>query len=346
MLVASAPAQPKPPTPFYPPSEIDGKSLSQWLNELKNNDPSVREEAIRAVVLFGPPDSATITALLDRLVDRDGAPRARAIMALAVMDIPKSDVSRVVEALGKRVTTEFEPQSAVRYVAAVAMTRFGEDARVALPNLVKATEDQATYDIRRAACAALSMAGHHKEGGADPRATRALIGALKDPALSVRLEAIMGLGNLGRCSDPTAQTLAVQQLTALSNDRDKVVAIWATVSLMQIDKPVDTLIASIARYLEPTHEVRVRNCAARALGHMNTRAKAHVNDLCKMLKDKEVSCVVSACWALSRMGPDAHNAVVFLKEMAEAKEGDERIKFAAKMALEAIAPKPAEKREP
>jgi HEAT repeat protein len=335
LLAASSAGQTRPPS--YPPSEIDGKTLSQWVSELKNNDPSVREEAIRAVVAFGPPDSPTVTALIDRLLDRDGAPRARAVQAFAVVNLAPHDVPRVVEALGKRVNVETEPQSAVRYQAAQALYRFGEEARPAIKDLVKATEDQATYDIRRVACATLGLAGRNKDGS-DPRAARALIGCIKDPAFGVRMEAIIGLGALGRVSDPAVQAIAVKDLVLLSNDRDTVTAIWATVSLMALDKPSDTHIARIARLLK-SPDVRVRGHAGRALGVMAGRAKAHVPDLCEALRDKEPSVVASACWALARMGADARNAVPFLKELAD-KVDDERLKASAQQAIELITKPP------
>jgi HEAT repeat protein len=332
LLAAASSAQPRTGSP---PSEIDGKNISQWVSELKNNDPSVREEAIRAVVAFGPPDASTVTALIDRLLDRDGAPRARAIQALAYLDLSRQDVPRVVEALGKRVNVEHEPQSAVRYAAALALARFGEEARPAIKDLIKATEDQATFDIRRVACAALAMAGHNKDGGSDPRAARALIAALKDPAFGVRMEAIVGLGYMGKLSDPAVQALAIKDLQILTKDRDLVTAIWATVSLMALDKTSDAQIALIAKQLK-SQDARVRSHAARALGSLAGKAKAHVPDLCEALRDKEPGTVAVACWALARMGTDAQSAVPLLKQLVDAKEGNEGVKYAAQQAIDTI----------
>ena len=57
--------------------KIGGKKLSQWIADLRNSDPSVREEAIRSIALFGPAAASAVPALVDRLHDSDTSPRAR-----------------------------------------------------------------------------------------------------------------------------------------------------------------------------------------------------------------------------------------------------------------------------
>src|ERR1700676_2978084 len=52
-------------------TEIEGKDLKRWIAETRDEDPSVREKAIRAIVAFGPQASTkeVMQALVDRCTD-------------------------------------------------------------------------------------------------------------------------------------------------------------------------------------------------------------------------------------------------------------------------------------
>ena len=63
--------------------KVGDKKLSQWIADLRNSDPSIREEAIVAITFFGPAAAEAVPALLDRLHDSDASPRAKAIVALS-----------------------------------------------------------------------------------------------------------------------------------------------------------------------------------------------------------------------------------------------------------------------
>ena len=68
-----------PPRPHEPgsaltkrldPKDIGGKSLDQWIKEIKSNlDPSVQQTAMRVVPYFGKKSDAAVPALLYRLRD-------------------------------------------------------------------------------------------------------------------------------------------------------------------------------------------------------------------------------------------------------------------------------------
>src|SRR4051812_24020294 len=108
VLGCAAPLQAQLTTPFSRPaaaqvSEVGGKTLSQWIADLNHQDPSVREEAIRAVTQFGSEASRAVPQLIARLRDVDASPRAKAALALSIIEVPKSDVPRVVQALAQRV---------------------------------------------------------------------------------------------------------------------------------------------------------------------------------------------------------------------------------------------------
>src|SRR5438067_7836714 len=103
LLPAGAPAA-EPPSPPTPPeiTEVGGKKLDDWIKDLGNSDPSVREEAIRAVALF-PNANKAVPALLERLHDSDESPRVKAAQALAIIKIDDDKKAEVAKKLGERL---------------------------------------------------------------------------------------------------------------------------------------------------------------------------------------------------------------------------------------------------
>ena len=118
-----------PSTIATPPavSEVGGKTLAQWIRDLERPDPSDREEAVRAITLFGPAASEAVPELVKRLHDSDASPRCKAVIALGFIKINDKDRPRVVEALGAAVAED--SQAMVRYAAAVSLGELGADAK-------------------------------------------------------------------------------------------------------------------------------------------------------------------------------------------------------------------------
>lgn len=279
-------------------AEVGGKSLKQWMDELKHADPSVREEAIRALTLFGPEAARAVPLVVERLQDGDSSPRVKAVIALNMLEIHKEDVPRVVAALGQRLLND--NQSVVRYQAATTLQRFGEDARGAQAGLAKGVTDPATWEIRHACVIALRKAGRDPKGGPNHMVERALLEAIRDPTFQVRLEAVMALGALGVPDDPALLLTVVKGLQERLIDRDPTVKIWAHVALMALDKVSDTSVQAVIKFLKH-NELKVRVHAARGLGAMGAKGKAAIPALIAALQDKEVPAVAAAGWALGQM---------------------------------------------
>jgi HEAT repeat protein len=307
LLTLAVPLSAQPPTPLRPPmtpeypSEFEGKTLSQWMADLKHEDPGIREEAIRAVVVFGPAGPDLVSALIVRCKDGDASPRVRAVQALGILELQKKeDIPRVVEALALRVVNDSE--HVVRFQAAASLSRYPEHLKPVIPSLVRGTEMGGCWDARRLCVILLAHAGRVEKGPADPRAVLALTNALiRENSVAVRLEAIQGLGYLGKTNDQPVQLRAENELQKLAAGRDRVLSIWALVTLMELDHPSEPIIQGIVKQLKAP-EFRIRIQAARALGVIGPRARKAVPDLIDMLDDKEESAVQAACMALSYIG--------------------------------------------
>ena len=332
----AADPQPTPSTLSTPPvvTEVGGKTLAQWVADLKHADPSVREEAIRAIPYFGAAASEAVPRLLEHVHDPDLSPRSKAVTALGMVPVDEKDRLRVIEALGTALADD--PQAMVRYDAAVALIALGADAKAVIGSILHGVEDPSSWEIRRAAIAALVTAGQTPMGP-DARATHALLTALTDRAAAVRLEAVMALGEMGRPADAALLVRVVSSVKGMNNDKDKTVAVWAHLSMMALDKLDDADVEFLERCAKTGELERVRVNAVRALGTVAMKDKRALPLLIELLADDNVNVQGTACVALGGLGKDAPaEAEKALTDLSQAKDAKEAVKAAAQSALDAI----------
>ena len=232
-----------------PPEAIEGKTLDQWIKEIKetkdHNDPSVQETAIRVVPFFGEKAARKAgPALISRLTSQniDIACRAHAILALGALaeDMPKDDATKAVEAIAGVVRDS--NQTILRYHAATALGSFGVKATEAIPTLINLMHEGNSWEARQAAVLSLSnIAGGDENKGPDSRAVRAIserILGQQEASAQVRMTLVMALGIMGRPRNMDVQ-IAGSALRQGMQDSNKSVQIWATVALMAVDKVSD-----------------------------------------------------------------------------------------------------------
>jgi HEAT repeat protein len=152
---------------------FQGRATSSWVNQFKDKDPAIRQEAIRALGQIGPdavlplckaledPNSnvrmsaadalgrigedakGAVAALNEALKDPDRNVRRHAAFALGIIDpADKSVVPALIESLKDR---DLE----VRRLAAVALGRFGREAMSAVPALNEAIKFETDDWCRR-----------------------------------------------------------------------------------------------------------------------------------------------------------------------------------------------------
>jgi len=337
VLQAPAKIEQKDAPPNSAITEIEGKSLHDWVKELTHEDPSVREKAIRAVVAFGPQATAYVPQIVDRCIDPDSSPRCRAVIALTIMDIQEKDRDKVIEALNRRLV-ENDPQGIIRYHAALALCRFGEEAKAAIPGLVRAVNDSSSFDIRRVAIMALRQIGRDEKKGPDDRATRALLGRLASGAESageVKLEAIIGLAMMGRPADANLLKSVETTLKAYANSEKKILSIWAHYGLMAHDKVNEADLQAIAKNAA-SPDVVTRVHTAQALGTVGPKAKHYAKVMIDMLPDRDNEVFVAACSGLVNLGEPGPLAIKALTDIAEADAKDDIARFRKAVATRAL----------
>jgi HEAT repeat protein len=321
-LAAQAPTTSPSPTP-PPITEIGGKTLTQWKSDLKHRDPSVRSIAMLNIVGFGERAGEAVPLIIDRCEDRDASCRAKAVLVLKVMYVPEQHKGKVVAALAKRLAED--SQGIIRYEAAQALQRYADDAHEAVPALLtpnRGVDDSATWEIRQVSIMVLRRAAFIKGKGPEPRATRALIAALKDTVEKVRLEATIALGAMGPPADPMMLEAVVRALDQQLAYADKSIALWSHVSLLSISNTVpEKSLAAILKLLRsPERDMRLEVLhALQAIGH---KAKGAVPTVIDCLEDKEPAVVAAACITLAGLGDTSEAVRSAIIKVSERKDRD------------------------
>jgi HEAT repeat protein/beta-lactamase regulating signal transducer with metallopeptidase domain len=236
---------------------------------LKDEDPQVRKEAMRALGMAG--GSEVVPMMLEALKDRDPGTRKQAAWVLGM-----KGNSEVVEPLINALRDE---NAQVREQAAWALGLKGDQR--ALEPLASALNDSSAQ-VREQSVWALGLKGN--SSSIDP-----LMGALKDQNSQVRERAAWALGLKG-------DSRAVDALITALSDSDRQVreqAAWA-LGLKGDNRAVDPLINALK-----DESADVREQAAWALG-LKGDSRA-MNALNAALKDTNKGVREQAAWALGML---------------------------------------------
>lgn len=348
---AATPPTTPPPTstemrPTSPPSEILGDSLDTWIKRLDSKDAAVRELAVRTVPLFGAPAKKALPKLVDLTSDPDYAVRLAALFIVTANPIDDEKLqARIAQ---KVVDTCRHSQTAVRIAGAQAASRLGTAAAGAIDVLIGEyhIRNSLSYEARKAAAEALGQVAQrdpkNPESGPDRRAIIALINALSDSCLAVRIEAAQSLLFLGPPARPEdlerEKQILLQRIVA---EPDKVLALWLRVCLIRLEPSLLTPknIEPIAAALRST-EHRVRVNAADALALMGPAAKDRAGDLREGLryansdKPEDLEFLAKCLWAIGNMGKEASFLTQEVKPLVNHK--DPTIKALAQEAVDRL----------
>jgi HEAT repeat protein len=323
-----------------PPKDILGKSLKEWLKELDSVDPSAKVKALQALPYFGEAAKKEAgSAMLKAVEHYDASVRVNALIALGTTGLPDRDLPECVKVLKGKLGSD--SQGIVRLQCAVLLGQIGRDARSAIPDLIAATKNQTSYEIRKAAVTALGFVGAgDAKNPSDFVVTRALVeifyGQAPDKSADVRLEAVMAVALMAKPGPPAERAHALTALKAVAKGKDKIIEIWARLGIMAHDEVSEKELAEIAKYLKPAENIMVRMHAVRALGTIGNKAKAHVGDLIELLDDKDVGLAALAAVALGEMGGSASKAVQAIEDLIKKKELDDNSKDTLKTVLDRI----------
>lgn len=284
---------------------IDGKYLADWIRDLKNADPFVRQIAAQTLAKYGSKGKEAVPALISRLRDPDADVFLHSMAALQAIGFTDKEHPEIVKNL---IVTVQKGAMPARIQGCMALAQIGGDARSAISALsLSVIKDPYSWTLRRSAAYALGRIAWDQKSGPDITAIRALCGAISgssaDSCAQVRLEAILALGGLGKPKVPTELTTEVNALIyVIKNDKDVQVVIWARALLaVYDDMNAEQHVTFIhSRMLKSTDPIE-RSNATNALGALGALSKDKVPDIIKLLGDADQVVAGSAVTALGQM---------------------------------------------
>ena len=345
---ATTTTPPKTPEPIKWPTEVSGRKLTDWINDLpyeRNSDPSLRDAAVKTIPMFGPEGRKLGLTALCSVITRDPDPgvRVNAILVVGGMGFEtKKEMGQATKAIAE-VLGLTGNGSMIRLHATRTLASFGPEAStIPVMTAVIAMANDPAWETRQGVAAALGRLGatlyddkpmigkpaevvrHASKAAMD----KLVFSMLKDPSAVVRMEAAQSLLVLGPPNggaDPKAYVTEVKPyldalLIRLKDAKDKGesdngVRIWLMViNMMYDDRTIDVLIPKIARYIDAV-EIAVRIHALGALALLGPRALLASSEIRAALQQKEPTVIVSAAECLVAMGDAGKYALPDLERL-------------------------------
>src|SRR5260370_3869897 len=272
-------------------TEVGGKTLNKWIEEISAKDPSKRAMAMRSVLAFGPEKAQQavpailkelgkhkpVTAPIDMSVRLDGAMALGTILSSA----KEPDSKDIAEAVRILKIFMHDEQVLVRARAAqalAALARFGPNAEIhkALNDVIAIAQNLDTWEARQAGLQCLIvLTWQDKEP--PPEAVRVCFyKGLKDNSMLVRITAAQALAQYTQFKVGTPGYIQlVYNLENATKDVEPAVRIWSHLALITIQmdakKPAIgpqhlTAIAKMLAY--PDFDSSIRLLAAQSLGQI------------------------------------------------------------------------------
>jgi hypothetical protein len=338
-----------PPKPVEWPKQVGGRSVSEWIGDLKSTDPTVRDFALRIIPQFGPEgrklSSKQIIALID---DPDPGIRINAILLFTSIGFDNKDDAKLYAEALRAAITKTAAGSMIRLHAARALSIMGPEGHPALGALLLIAEDPA-WETRQAVAAAIGRVGvgvyEEKPANAPPAPMgtppkppaikrvaskqamdKLVLTMIKDASANVRMEALQALLVLGPpvTNDAASYIAAVKPYLQPLSDRLKaekdrgVLAYLYLVTIMFDDRTYDQNVAKIAALAASVSEPAVRVHALNALAVIGAKAKPALPEIRQCLKAQEYAVVVAAVMTIVAMQEEGKYAIPELNELKAA----------------------------
>jgi len=364
-----APKDPKPPE--YP-KEIGGKKPEDFVKDLTDLDPAMREAALRTLPTFGPgvqkvPGIAKgILARMDPSKEGDPGVRAAAYETAGAIAFESEQDTKEAIILLYNAADQGAKGGGTRLHAVQTLAMFGSKAETAVTYLTGAPAADPAYETRRSVANTLGRIGGSDTTGANPKALRCLAEVLaKDRSAAVRLEAYQSIvtlgppweGPLGKAPPGgpppqpkvDAKTVAVlvaaikkQLLPAPGSptgvvEKDKQVDVLARMALMRLDPKEynDDNLNAVAKYIAgPDTGPKLQ--ALNVLGLMGDAGAKRIDDVVKALSAADPEVAAAAVKALVQIGDKAKGAIPFIEKLKDRPGTKEEKEFWARLTDQAV----------
>jgi HEAT repeat protein len=277
---------------FKVPSEIGGKSFDQWRKEIKAEDPTNRETAMKSITLFGGEKAYEaiddiITQLNRHTFNNpvDLSVRVNGTMAMSTIFSHKKepDAKHIKEALALYKKGMKDPQVIMRVRSVQGLPYLGYPAREMLGDAILLSKDVISWEVRNEATKVMVYMARDAKGAVEPKVIAQLKksaagGAgqiVPDRSYLVRLTAVQGLGAIGD------DGVLVDLRNVIAKDPSKDVRLAAIVSLAMAgkDKALLTLWGLLESKAKETRLVTLQTLASMKLeGDDKKKTLKHLKD--------------------------------------------------------------------
>jgi HEAT repeat protein len=345
------------------PKEINGRNLKDTIKDIRGHaDPAVREASIRTLPFFGP-ESRKLGA--DELVeamtkDNDWNVRIAAISVAPTVLIgfatepPDPQASSMIAGLNAIATLLTNPEALVRLEAVAAAAACGPYFRTVKSDIIQRlatrARDTASWQMRRAAVAAIGRVGSGLQTDPDPdkkdppdtAAVGVLLDILRsDPSATVRREVVNSLLGMGPVAtkDHKNWRSVLDGVLAKGFEKDKAVLLWVHVLILRNDpkglEGNEAHLDAVAKLLTAT-EPGGRLEACQALGFLGEVASSKLQGLVDIINKETVPEVIAAAIVAVTAMPKESAIILPVLRNVEATHMNQDVRKLATEAIKAI----------
>ena len=307
-------AGPKVPE-FKVPTEVLGKSFEQWRKEVHAADPSKREIAMKAILNFGPVKS--YDALPDVIAELkkhsfnnpvDFSVRYNGLMVVSTIfknypwhEKKEKDIDPKLfkDALTIYKAGLSDSQVMMRIRASQGIIFLGPTAREAIDDIIKVSNDKATWEVRKEGLQTLALIAVDAKGVPYPKAVTEIFSRLEDSSMNVRVTAIGAVVTLARFLSPTDTAAALKKINGrIAIEKEVSLLIYLHNGVMMIQQKIDKKHQDPIVKLMSNPDAGIRVQAMQAVCSWGKDSKPFVPTLTAMIDDPEVGVGAAAIHCL------------------------------------------------
>jgi len=306
----------KEPDKITADTEINGKTLAQWIKLIPGKDRSMTKAAIEAILLYGPELAQKAVPVMIAELKKHNPPTARLDldvrttipqpMALILSSLKEPDQHDVKEAVALMKKMLKDPQVIVKHRVAQAVAQMGPLAKETIPELVHLVKDREseTWQLRNDAVLALGTVAYEEKAAPQQQVVAALYAGLEDSAVQTRLSAIQALNYLRVGLDAALKPLLLKEMqNVINKDHEPLCKLRAHLTIYAVlENPADKAKRRelISKFLnDKEHLVRMET--VQAFGLIGAEAKDQVPRLLSLLTDKDLNMVALSMVALAQI---------------------------------------------
>jgi HEAT repeat protein len=333
------------PAQFVEPTEVLGKTFKEWVKEIHAKDPSRREEAMKAVLQFGPERAyEAVPDILKELnrhktVNVDLAVRVNGIVTVSTIlrHQKKADPALLKDALAVYKMCLKDSQAIMKVRAVQGLPAVGPIAHEAIEEVIVVARDPVAWELRKEGLQTLTIIGFNDKGVPSPKLLPELRRALDDPSVQVKLTALNALALVSHANLTKADESAnLAKLNShLQSETDKIGIIWTHVTIISATKDVSKKhIGPITTALKDA-DTRVRSQALSALASVGVKAKPLAyRAVEEALDDPDPSIAIAAIATLVQLHAD--ESIPVLQKIMDNKKASQVMREAAEEAIDQL----------